>query len=690
MAGFAQTRARRAGLRAVGRRRPPSSSSPSATARPWRATSSCSRTSATRPTTRRCPRSSSSTTRAAGSIPPRVLVPCAAARRGRARGVPGGAPRPSGRARRAAARRGPRADGAGRAQRRRDAGARAGALAGRPGQDARARSRSWPTRWACRRRRCASSATTSAPSRAPTRSAAWSSSRRAGRAAASTAASASGTVAGHGRLRQPPGGAAAPLPPRARGGGGGRRGAALAPARPRRHRRRQGPGQRRPRGARRARAARPAAGRPGQGARGALPARPRRPDRAARDLEGAVPGPAAARRGAPLRHHLPPQVRARAADALACSTTCPASGRRASARCCASSARRGSVREATVERSRPCRASAARPGRRRIQRRSWTPDRAGGRGAAAGNVPRRMRRLFPILIVRRGPRSRSRSTSCPLPRPARRSADVRRDAPRARPAVGGLRGEYQVVATDQQAVTPDDPEQTRTIIENRVNATGVAEPIVQTQGADRIVVEMPGVDDAAARSGSLIGTDRAARLRAGAAGVYGSGAVAGTSRSRPGHGRPTDAALPRRRDRQRARRPRPDDRRARRGPQAQGDGRARSSTSTPPSPRRRAVRHRPRRHRQSAPVIHAARSSAARARSAATSRPGRGNNLVTVLKFGSLPLEIQEVGFSSISATLGLDFLQPDHPRRRHRHRPRLRLHARSTTACRAWWPASR
>jgi protein-export membrane protein SecD len=33
-------------------------------------------------------------------------------------------------------------------------------------------------------------------------------------------------------------------------------------------------------------------------------------------------------------------------------------------------------------------------------------------------------------------------------------------------------------------------------------------------------------------------------------------------------------------------------------------------------------------------------------------------NLVTVLRFGSLPLEIREVGFSSISATLGLDFLK--------------------------------
>jgi protein-export membrane protein SecD len=33
------------------------------------------------------------------------------------------------------------------------------------------------------------------------------------------------------------------------------------------------------------------------------------------------------------------------------------------------------------------------------------------------------------------------------------------------------------------------------------------------------------------------------------------------------------------------------------------------------------------------------------------------NNLVTVLKFGSLPLEIEAVGFSSLSATLGLGFL---------------------------------
>ena len=55
-------------------------------------------------------------------------------------------------------------------------------------------------------------------------------------------------------------------------------------------------------------------GRPGQGARGAVPARPVRPDRAARHLAGALPGPAAPRRGAPLRHHLPPQAARAGAD----------------------------------------------------------------------------------------------------------------------------------------------------------------------------------------------------------------------------------------------------------------------------------------------------------------------------------------------------------------------------------------
>ena len=46
--------------------------------------------------------------------------------------------------------------------------------------------------------------------------------------------------------------------------------------------------------------------RPGQGERGALPARPAGLDHPAARLAGALPRPARARRGAPLRRHLPP------------------------------------------------------------------------------------------------------------------------------------------------------------------------------------------------------------------------------------------------------------------------------------------------------------------------------------------------------------------------------------------------
>ena len=63
--------------------------------------------------------------------------------------------------------------------------------------------------------------------------------------------------------------------------------------------------------------------------------------------------------------------------------------------------------------------------------------------------------------------------------------------------VAGTCATYQVVATDEQAVTPELLELTRTIIGDRVGATGVADPTVVTQGTDRIWVELPGVEDGA-------------------------------------------------------------------------------------------------------------------------------------------------------------------------------------------------
>src|SRR4051812_15871334 len=60
---------------------------------------------------------------------------------------------------------------------------------------------------------------------------------------------------------------------------------------------------------------------------------------------------------------------------------------------------------------------------------------------------------------------------------------------------GGLRGEYRAIPTTSQPITGDIMATIRTIIESRINGSGVAEPIVQTQGTDRVVVEMPGVDN---------------------------------------------------------------------------------------------------------------------------------------------------------------------------------------------------
>ncbi|MEI6271599.1 MAG: protein translocase subunit SecD, partial [Chloroflexota bacterium] len=60
---------------------------------------------------------------------------------------------------------------------------------------------------------------------------------------------------------------------------------------------------------------------------------------------------------------------------------------------------------------------------------------------------------------------------------------------------GGLRVEYQVQPVDGVIATAADVATIRDIIERRVNSTGVSEPLVQTQGSDRIIVELPGVSN---------------------------------------------------------------------------------------------------------------------------------------------------------------------------------------------------
>ena len=78
------------------------------------------------------------------------------------------------------------------------------------------------------------------------------------------------------------------------------------------------------------------------------------PDRPARHVARAVPRPAAARRGPPLRHHLPPLAARAGGPSARRSTTCRASDRSASASCSRSSARSSACATRRSSRSPRC------------------------------------------------------------------------------------------------------------------------------------------------------------------------------------------------------------------------------------------------------------------------------------------------------------------------------------------------
>lgn len=60
---------------------------------------------------------------------------------------------------------------------------------------------------------------------------------------------------------------------------------------------------------------------------------------------------------------------------------------------------------------------------------------------------------------------------------------------------GGLSVVLTAKSTDGEPVTPEDMEKSRAIIESRVNALGASEATVQEQGADQILVQIPGLAD---------------------------------------------------------------------------------------------------------------------------------------------------------------------------------------------------
>jgi preprotein translocase subunit SecD len=220
---------------------------------------------------------------------------------------------------------------------------------------------------------------------------------------------------------------------------------------------------------------------------------------------------------------------------------------------------------------------------------------------------------------------------------------------------GGIRGEYQIVATDSQPVTKEILGETRTIIENRVNASGVTEPVVQTQGADRITVELPGATDKeqirslVGRTGRLdfipIPAAYATQVVDGAplpAGMPATPMFSGDqiSAARPG----TDSTS----------RPAVDVELKPDGARIFDDFAAKAFTGANDNTPKFAI------------VLDGLVQSAlglntnhfgGNAQIVGTFTAQEVTNLVTILKFGSLPLEIHEVGFSNLSATLGQEFL---------------------------------
>ena len=58
---------------------------------------------------------------------------------------------------------------------------------------------------------------------------------------------------------------------------------------------------------------------------------------------------------------------------------------------------------------------------------------------------------------------------------------------------GGLSAEPTATGENGQAASTEDMEKSRAIIESRVNALGASEAVVQVQGTDQILVQIPGL-----------------------------------------------------------------------------------------------------------------------------------------------------------------------------------------------------
>ena len=208
------------------------------------------------------------------------------------------------------------------------------------------------------------------------------------------------------------------------------------------------------------------------------------------DVGRALPRPAPARRGPPVRDHLPPRPARQGLGPLRLRR--PARGR--------PQAQAGAPPGLRFDEADP--RGTGRADRRRARDRAGAgdPDQdcAGGLGPAVLLLSGAMRRAGPFLILIigiaalvlnfwPGLRLPSFSGSAAATGSSRRSwASI------SRAASGSSTRRCPTTASRPNA---DAMNTIKDIIERRVNGIGVSEPQVVTQGADRVVVELPGATD---------------------------------------------------------------------------------------------------------------------------------------------------------------------------------------------------
>ncbi|WP_101925832.1 protein translocase subunit SecD [Luteimonas rhizosphaerae] len=80
-------------------------------------------------------------------------------------------------------------------------------------------------------------------------------------------------------------------------------------------------------------------------------------------------------------------------------------------------------------------------------------------------------------------------------------------------AVDGNRITVRLSQAEIAGIATDAVEQNRTVIANRINSIGVSEPVLQRQGEDRLVIQLPGLQDTA-EAKRLIGATATLEFRA--------------------------------------------------------------------------------------------------------------------------------------------------------------------------------